>query len=112
MAEKKKQKKFKISDIGIETIERYYCESLPKFKFKKIPKELVPTENNKLVYYLDHVHGTPEVGILKRIIPAKSLYEVYELHSKFPRTESFEFDGVMLVPENTIDYKKNLKYLK
>lgn len=94
--------------MEIQEIKDHYTKGIPKFFYKKIPKDQIVTEKNKLIYFIDHL-GIQGVGIVK--IMKKDYFEVKELTSKQEHYGIYEFDQIALVPEKSKDFKKFKKYL-
>lgn len=84
--------------------------SIPRFFYKKIPKELKITKENNLVYFLDHITGLNNVGIIKKINKQKLFFEIIEINNN-NKLGYYFFDQAFLIPENTKDFKKYKKYL-
>jgi hypothetical protein len=103
---KAKPEVIKLPSDNVEMIPKFYMDCIDKYKFKKIPTELIPKEINSLVYYLDYKDGTIMIGKIKKINEKKKWYDIEELETKYPHLSTYDFDGVMLVPPNSKDYKK------
>jgi hypothetical protein len=113
MARKKiKEKVIQLPKDNVEEVKNFYQWSIPKFRFKTIPKELIPKETPALVYYLGHVSGLIEIGLLKNINDKDKYYKVKTILAKFnDRIGIYDIDEVMLVPHNSKDFKKYERFL-
>lgn len=108
---KKKQDIIKIPKDNIEELKNHYDVGLSKFKYKTIPRELIPKEIPCLVYYIDCIYGNMVVGLVKKINEKKNYLEIKEIDTKFEHTGCYDFDQVMLVPPGSKDFKKFERYI-
>lgn len=114
MARKKiKKKVIQIPKDNIEKIDNLKEKwNLPDFRFKKIPKELIPAKPLSLVYYIGHLYGDLNIGILKNINEKEKYCEIKTIQSKYnDRIGVYDINAVMLVPEGSKDYKKYERYI-
>ena len=109
---KKKPEIIKIPKDNIEELKNYYDIGLSKFRYKFIPKELIPKEIPSLVYYIDSIYGNMMVGLVKKINEKKHYLEIKEINTKFEHIGYYDFDQVMLVPPGSKDFKKFERYIK
>lgn len=110
MAKKKKKRVKHVKEPGLqlETKKDYYCKGIPKEIFKKIPEELKKFKEGSLVHVADRDKHRC-VGIVKKV--TAKFVTILQFNND-NRTGDYEFDQIMLVPENSKTYIKYKEYIK